>query len=225
MPPDVIFAGSNFTLECTITLDMVIETVGPVDVSVQWTGPLESGSPAVQEIHEDSFHYSSELQFGSVSSSHSGNYTCQANVIAINSSHLIPTSLASVSVIIDISKCPYLLILKLCKLCFCVVPAPSAPIIYSLQPLNSTSVQIVWMKRHVTDVVDNVTVEYLYQGPCSCSDVALCQWTKINEIADNTSIYSNLQEHSIYSFKNTANNPAGTSPPTEMNVTTLPAGK
>ena len=108
---------------------------------------------------------------------------------------------------------------------FCVVSAPSAPIIDSLQPLNSTSVQIVWMKGHVTDVVDNVTVDYLYQGPCSCSDLAQCQWTNVGEIMDTTPVYSNLQEHSTYLFKIIANNPAGTSPPTEMNVTTSSAGK
>ena len=105
-----------------------------------------------------------------------------------------------------------------------VAPTPTAPVISSLQPLSSTSVEIVWMKRYERDVVDSVTVEYLYQGPCSCSDLELWQWKNVSDITDNTTIFSNLQEHSIYLFKITANNPAGTSPPTKMNVTTLPAG-
>ena len=103
--PDVIFAGSNFTLECIITVDMENKTIpGPIDVYVQWTGPLELGSPAVQQANSDGFHYSSRLQFGSTSYNHSGNYTCQAKV-SINSSYLASSSLSSDSVTIDISKC------------------------------------------------------------------------------------------------------------------------
>ena len=103
----MIFAGSNFKLTCIITLDMETETVGPIKVSVRWSGPLELGNSTVQQSSKDSLHYSSELQFGSVSSTHTGNYTCQAEVSATNSSHLISSSPASDSIIIDIGKCTH----------------------------------------------------------------------------------------------------------------------
>ena len=108
-------------------------------------------------------------------------------------------------------------------MCLYVVSAPSAPVIESLQPLSPTSVEIVWMAGQETDMVDYVTIEYMYIGPCNCSDLQpdMCQWSGIN----NTSTISNLQEHSRYLFKVTANNPAGLSSSAKMNVTTLSTSK
>lgn len=87
--------------------------------------------------------------------------------------------------------------------------------------------QIVWMKGHNTDIVDNVTLEYMYIGPCNCSDQpSLCQRKTLNfgELTNSTTNISNLQEHSKYLFKITASNPAG-SHSTVMNVTTLSSSK
>ena len=107
-----------------------------------------------------------------------------------------------------------------------LVQPPSAPNIKSLLPLNSTSVEIAWTINNDMDVVDYVTIEYMYAGPCNCPDQEMCQWSQFNETATaNYSIISNLQEYSRYLFKITAYNQAGSNPPNETNVTTLPAGK
>ena len=76
------------------------------------------------------------------------------------------------------------------------------------------------------DVVDYVTILYMYAGPCNCPDQEMCQRSQLNKTATaNYSIISNLQEHSRYLFKITAYNQAGPSTSNEMNITTLPAGK
>ena len=104
------------------------------------------------------------------------------------------------------------------------VPAPSAPNV-SVQIINATSVEIVWIKQLETDVVYNITIEYVYQGPCRCVDMESCQHKSVGNIVDSTYVVGNLQEYSTYLFKVIAYNPAGESPATEVNITTLPAGK
>ena len=81
------------------------------------------------------------------------------------------------------------------------------------------------MKRHEADVVDNITIQYVYQEPCSCVGIESCQRKNISNIEDSPYIVGNLYEYSMYLFKITAYNPVGGSPATEMNYTTLPAGK
>ena len=74
--------------------------------------------------------------------------------------------------------------------------------------------------------VDNVTIQYMYVGPCNCPDQVMCQWSQLNKMATaNYSIISDLQEHSRYLFKITAYNPAGHNTSNEKNVTTFSAGK
>ena len=229
----MIYAGSNFTLRCVIILSTEVDTVEPIEVSVNWTGPLNFGIVAsdVQQSSENILQYTSELLLYSVRSGHAGSYTCEAQVAVINSAFFIPSSPRSNTTEINISmyhifyyRCDHMMCV-----CLYVVSAPSAPDIESLLPLNSTSVQIVGMKGSEIDVVENFTVEYMYRGPCDCSDqiLELCQWRNVSEITDNEFkiTISNLQEHSNYIFKVVANNQAGPSPPIEMIEMTLSAGK
>ena len=82
------------------------------------------------------------------------------------------------------------------------------------------------MKGSDMDVVDNVTIEYMYKGPCDCMDQNItCQWKQTIASTTNTSTISDLQEYSRYLFKITAYNQVGLSPSVEMNATTLPASK
>ena len=101
-----------------------------------------------------------------------------------------------------------------------LVQAPSSPSV-TLLPLNSTSVQVSWMKGNVTDEVDNVTVEYLYAGQCSCSDQDRCQLSRF--ITNTSAIFSNLQEYSPYTFTIIAFNQAGRSFPTNKGLITYPS--
>jgi hypothetical protein len=105
-----------------------------------------------------------------------------------------------------------------------LVPAPSAPTIKNLLSLDPTSVKIVWMIENNIHEVDYVTIQYIYAGPCNCTEM-MCQWILLNKTAaDNNSTISHLQEYSTYLFQITAHNPAGPSASNEMNVTTLSAG-
>jgi hypothetical protein len=106
-----------------------------------------------------------------------------------------------------------------------LVPAPSAPTIKNLLPLNHTSVKIIWMIENDINEGDYVTIQYMYAGPCDCPDQTMCPRNQLNETASaNYSIISDLQEYSTYLFKIIAHNPAGPSASNEMNVTTLSAG-
>jgi hypothetical protein len=83
------------------------------------------------------------------------------------------------------------------------------------------------MKGHVEDTVNNVTLKYMYIGPCDCSDQQnLCQLQSkiLDELATNTINISNLQEYSEYSFELVVSNPAG-SRSIGINKTTLASSK
>lgn len=99
-----------------------------------------------------------------------------------------------------------------------LVQVPS-PLNITVIHLNSTSVEVSWMTGNAADEVDNVTVEYSYTGQCNCSDQDYrCQ---SNHSTAATSIFfSNLQEHSTYSFTIVAFNQAGRSSPATQTVTT-----
>jgi hypothetical protein len=106
-----------------------------------------------------------------------------------------------------------------------LVPAPSAPTIKNLLPLNHTSVKIIWMIENNINEGDYVTIQYMYAGPCNFPDQTMCTQNQLNETSSaNYSIISDLQEHSTYLFKITAYNSAGPSASNERNVTTLSAG-
>jgi hypothetical protein len=107
--------------------------------------------------------------------------------------------------------------------CF-LVSAPSAPVLL-LTSSRSHSVQIVWMKGHDEDIVNNVTLEYMYIGPCNSSNQnSLRQRKLLDELTNNTINISNLQEYSEYSFELMVSNPAG-SRSIGMNKTTLGSSK
>ena len=113
-------------------------------------------------------------------------------------------------------------------LCFCfLVPAPTAPVL-TLTPLSPDSMQIVWMKGHVEDIVKNVTLEYMYIGPCNCSDKAyLCQRKALVQdqlLANSIINVSNLEQYSEYSFEIMVSNTAGSSS-TVVNKRTLASSK
>ena len=112
---------------------------------------------------------------------------------------------------------------------YTTVPAPCVPMIQSINSTNSTTVEIVWMKGCKSDIVYNDTVKYIYQGPCSCSNVNMeqCQLMNISGTSNDTYHYtiSSLQEDSEYRFLVIAENPAGSSTPAEIIFTTSSAGK
>ena len=66
---------------------MVIESV---QVSANWTGPSEYRMmvPQVQPLDNSLLQYSTEVQ---VNSNETGNYTCEVQATATNSSHLVPS--------------------------------------------------------------------------------------------------------------------------------------
>ena len=106
-----------------------------------------------------------------------------------------------------------------------LVSEPSPPELKSLTPINSTSVQLVWMKENSSDMVDGVTIEYMYEGPCDRSKYLSQSSTNVEGEFDDTITISDLQEYSEYSFKIRAENLAGTSYSNEMRVTTLSASR
>ena len=106
-----------------------------------------------------------------------------------------------------------------------VVPPPSPPNV-TLMSQNSTSVELVWTEATGVDVARSISISYTYQGPCQCTDNAdrICQ-QKMDNITEHIIPISNLEEHSTYMFNVTASNPAGTSEPKVMTVTTFPSGE
>ena len=75
-------------------------------VSVKWSGPTELESSMVVPSNEDSgiLEHSTQISFNSVSLNCSGDYSCEATVMATNSPYLLPSVPSSVSVQIIISK-------------------------------------------------------------------------------------------------------------------------
>ena len=75
------------------------------------------------------------------------------------------------------------------------------------------------------DVIDNITISYVYQGPCQCLNG--CQGETDTTVVDATIknlIVTNLEEHSDYMLTVIAHNPVGSSPPVMQNATTLSDG-
>ena len=106
--PQVIYAGSSFTLHCNIILSMdVKEVLRSLEILVNWTGPgpLDIGMMAseVQQSDEYSLMYSTSIPFNSADHSHDGNYTCAVQVAVINTPYLITSSIESESIEITIS--------------------------------------------------------------------------------------------------------------------------
>ena len=224
----MIYAGFRFTLYCNITLNMEVKALRSIQVSVNWTGPVDIKMVVsdidIQQLNENSLQYNTSVS--SSNSSHTGNYTCTVQLRVSDSSYLYASLPKSAPTEIKISttfsifyyRQSYCLIIMLCLY---LVQAPSPPNI-SLVPLNSTSVQVSWMKRNNIDEVDNVTVEYSYEGPCiNCSDQDRCRSS--SSITDTLVVFSNLQEYSQYSFTITAFNKAGPSSPTNISMKTYPA--
>ena len=104
--PQEIFAGSNFTLHCVITLSADDQDVSR-SVSVTWIRPSNTQITAseVQQL-SDSLMYSAEIQ---INTSDAGKYSCEAKVVAINASYLTPSSTLANTIEIVICMCCYLL--------------------------------------------------------------------------------------------------------------------
>ena len=73
------------------------------EVSVKWTGLLEIENTSVQQSSENYLQYTTQLHITEASLNHSGNYSCEAQVMATNSQFLIPSSSVD-TIIVDISK-------------------------------------------------------------------------------------------------------------------------
>ena len=104
---EMIYAGSTFSLECNIILSMnVMEVLGLLELFVNWSGPAITGMMALEskQLVTDSLMYSTSISINSVDHSHDGNYTCTAQVGAINSPNFtITSSKTSKSIEITIS--------------------------------------------------------------------------------------------------------------------------
>ena len=240
-----LFVGSNFTLNCVIMLNMELVHSGR-QVFVKWTGPFKIEGTEVQQSNGSHLQYTTQIHVAEASLNHSGNYSCEAQVMATTSQYLISSMLSVDTIKIDISKYTYftplrisdirmllpVLYLHCCAINFtlCIlVSAPSAPMIVKILSSNSTTVEIVWMTGSESDIVHNVTVQFLYQGPCSCSNNSMeqCQLKTLPDTSSHTYSYtiSSLRGHSEYTFQVIAENPAGQSAPAEKNITTLSAGR
>ena len=104
--PQEIFAGSNFTLHCAITLSVDVQDVSR-SVSVTWIRPSNTQITAseVQQL-SDLLMYSAEIQ---INSNDAGNYSCEAKVVTVNASYLIPSLTLANTTEIVISMCHYLI--------------------------------------------------------------------------------------------------------------------
>ncbi len=82
----------------------VKEVLGSLEILVKWSGPVfEMTASEVKQSDNASLMYSTSISINSTNPSHAGNYTCAAQVRAVNSSYLIPSSPQSGSVEITIS--------------------------------------------------------------------------------------------------------------------------
>ena len=91
MPPaDVLSAGINFTLICTIQLNTAVDT--DVIVNVSWTGPAVFASNSrisITDVNESVAPYKTTLFFSPLNVTDNGTYTCQADVRSNLSSSFI----------------------------------------------------------------------------------------------------------------------------------------
>ena len=85
MPPaDVLSAGINLTLICTIQLNTAVDT--DVVVNTSWTGPTaifasnSQGRISVTRLTESSPLYETRVFFSPLSITDNGTYVCQAGV-------------------------------------------------------------------------------------------------------------------------------------------------
>jgi hypothetical protein len=82
----------------------VNEVLGSLEIVVKWSGPaIGMMSSEVIQSDSDSLMYSTSISINSANHSHAGNYTCAAQVRAINSPYLITSSPKFGSVEITIS--------------------------------------------------------------------------------------------------------------------------
>jgi hypothetical protein len=103
--PQRIYAGWNFTLDCIIILSMdVNEVLGSLETLVKWSGPVfEMMTSEVKQL-SGSLMYSTSILINSANHSHAGNYTCAAQIRAVNSLYLttsLPKRSESVEIIIS----------------------------------------------------------------------------------------------------------------------------
>ena len=111
--PSKIYNGLNFTLYCNIILSTEVKVVlQSVKISVNLTGPASYRMiPEVQPLEESSLKYSTSDTINSSDSLRTGNYTCTAKVLTIDSSSYLVTS-SSISATTEIA-----ISMILCMLC------------------------------------------------------------------------------------------------------------
>ena len=91
MPPaDVLSAGINLTLICTIQLNTAVDT--SVLVNTSWTGPTVFASNSqisITDLNELVTPYKTTLLFSPLNITDNGSYTCHADVRPCPSSPFI----------------------------------------------------------------------------------------------------------------------------------------
>ena len=82
MPPaDVLSAGINLTLICTIQLNTAVDT--DVMLNTSWTGPAVFASNSrisITDLNESVTPYTTTLLFSPLNITDNGSYTCRADV-------------------------------------------------------------------------------------------------------------------------------------------------
>ena len=97
------YAGTNFSLMCTIQLSTAVDTT--VVINSTWCGPL--GIPAGTRVVSTAptgtgARYQTILMFRPLNTSDSGNYTCEATVSPSSESQFINASTARREIPIDV---------------------------------------------------------------------------------------------------------------------------
>ena len=92
MPPaDMLSAGINLNLTCTIWLNTAVDT--DVMVNTSWTGPnamfASNSRISITDLSESVTPYETRLFFSPLNVTDNGTYTCQADVRPNSSSFFI----------------------------------------------------------------------------------------------------------------------------------------
>ena len=116
----MIYAGLGFTLYCSIILNMEVKALSSIEVSLNWTGPVDirmtDSDIDIQQLN-DSLQYNTSVS--SANSSHAGNYTCAVQLRVISSPYLYTSLPKSASTEIKISMAFFYLLLYIsCLICY-----------------------------------------------------------------------------------------------------------
>ena len=99
-------------------MDIEKELRSSLEVSVTWKGPsnIDITASEVQRLSENLLQYSTKIQFTSIDNNYTGMYSCEAQVIAANTSYLEPSMTRSDITEVNISM--YVLSCLALLICF-----------------------------------------------------------------------------------------------------------